>query len=59
MNNYERIKSMSIEEMAKSSIRWNGQGYMCLALPIIYPICPIWRDAYKANIEWLQAEAEE
>lgn len=50
---------MSIEEMAKSSIRWNGQGYMCLALPIIYPICPIWRDAYKANIEWLQAEAEE
>lgn len=53
MNNYERIKSMSIDEMAKFSIRWNGQGYMCLALPMIYSTH---YDAYKANIEWLQSE---
>lgn len=54
--NYERIKSMNIEELARLSIRWNGQGYMCLNSPIIHPILC---DAYKANIEWLQAEAEE
>lgn len=54
--NYERIKNMSIEEIARLSIRWNGEGYICLALPMVYPL---WCDAYKANVKWLEAESED
>lgn len=54
--NYEKIKNMTIEEIARMSVRWNGKGCMCLVTPIIYSL---WCDAYKANVEWLKSESED
>jgi len=59
--NYERIKNMTIEEMARLLIGWNGRGYICVALPVVYPpmVYPVWSDAYRGTEKWLRSECED
>lgn len=52
--NYERIRNLSVEEMANRFIPLNRKGYLSFNGQIYKK-----RDeVLKANIEWLQARAE-
>ena len=62
MNNYERIKAMSIEQMAKAFNRLNVDctGNHCPARDICDKMCEVenLRDCEKPFKQWLESEAE-
>lgn len=53
--NYEKIKNMTVEEMANHFIPFNGKSYLGLNGQMYKKR----NEALKTNIEWLEAEAEE
>lgn len=55
MNNYERITSMSLEELANRFIPLNRNGYLGLDGQIY----KLRDEAVMANIKYLQVESEE
>lgn len=53
--NYEKIKNMTIEEMANRFIPFNGKSYLGLNGQMYKER----NEALKTNIEWLESESEE